>query len=191
MTKIDRLFQRDAAAACRRDNLLLFAQTAFEALNPGQKLVMAEYLETLCYYLQDVENGRNSRLLVTIPPRYLKSIMAAVVFPAWVLGRTPSKQIMVACYSEKLARDHSLMFRRLVASGIYLATFPGVTFADRQGPLHEYRTPQNGGRRAVTLGGTVTGLGADLIIADDLMKASEVSSEARRSEVHTYVALQP
>jgi predicted phage terminase large subunit-like protein len=186
MTKADPELQKAAAAAARRTNLLLFAQTIFGVLRPGENLVAAPYLETLCCHLQEVAEGRDTRLLVTLPPRYLKSIMAAVIFPAWVLGRDPSLQIMVACYSDKLAKDHSLMFRRLVTSGIYRATFPSVVFADKPGPLHEYRTPQNGGRRAVTLGGTVTGLGADMIIADDLLKASEVNSEARRSEVREF-----
>lgn len=186
MTKYSPEERTALAQAARRSNLFVFLQSAFSVLHPGKELAGADYVETLCFHLQELAEGRERRLLVTLPPRYLKSVVAAIVFPAWYLGLHPEKQVVVACYGDTLARDHSLLFRKLVQSKFYRETFPGVGGVERGGRLHEFRTSRNGGRRAVTLGGAVTGLGADLIVVDDLMKASDAGSEARRSEVREF-----
>jgi len=52
--------------------------------------------------------------------------------------------------------------------------------------LLELRTTAGGVRKAVSLGGATTGFGADLIVVDDLMKAQDAGSEARRESVTTY-----
>jgi hypothetical protein len=41
-------------------------------------------------------------------------------------------------------------------------------------------------RKAVSLGGATTGFGANLLVVDDLMKAQETGSGARRQIVTTY-----
>jgi len=174
------------AAAARRQCLYLFLHLAFKVLFPGQKLFKADYLETLCWELQELWDGRTRRLVINMVPRNLKSIVASVVFPAWAIGRDPEKQVLVACYGDTLARDQSILFRKLTSSAFYRATFPGLRLRDRAGRLHEFRTDAGGGRRAVTLGGAVTGLGADLIVVDDLMKASDATSDARRREVREF-----
>ena len=44
------------------------------------------------------------RLIVNVPPRSIKSITAAVAFPAWVLGQDPTRRIICVSYAEELAR---------------------------------------------------------------------------------------
>jgi len=41
-----------------------------------------------------VRQGRIRRLLISVPPRHLKSHLASVSFPAWCLGHDPSAQII-------------------------------------------------------------------------------------------------
>ncbi|MBB4051270.1 hypothetical protein GGR20_000888 [Devosia subaequoris] len=50
----------------------------------------------------------------------------------------------------------------------------------------EQITTGNGGRKAGSLGGAVTGFGADLIIVDGLMKASDASSPVERQRARDY-----
>ena len=155
--------------------------------NLGKELIRAPYLETYCYELQRVAEGLEQRLAANMPPRYLKSIAGSIVFPAWVLGRWPEKQIIVAYYGDDLARDHSAKFRRLIESPFYRQVFPNSWQARRVGRQNEFRTRQGGGRRAVTVGGAATGLGADIIILDDILKAADAGSEVKRQEARDFI----
>src|SRR4029077_11277969 len=53
--------------------------------------------------------GKIQRLIINLPPRHLKSLIASIAFPAWCLGHDPSAQILCVSYAQdladKLARD--------------------------------------------------------------------------------------
>ena len=53
--------------------------------------------------LEDVREGRCTRLIINVPLRSLKSVMASVAFVAWALGRNPSLQVICASYGQELA----------------------------------------------------------------------------------------
>jgi predicted phage terminase large subunit-like protein len=50
----------------------------------------------------------------------------------------------------------------------------------------EVMTTRMGGRKAVSLGGAVTGFGADMLIIDDLMKAADARLESERQRVKDF-----
>src|SRR5437667_10124717 len=56
-----------------------------------------------------VREGKIRRLIINLPPRHLKSLIASIAFPAWCLGHDPSAQILCVSYAQdladKLARD--------------------------------------------------------------------------------------
>ena len=52
-------------------------------------------------------SGEVRRLIVTMPPRNLKSLFASVALPAWFLGHNPSERVVAVAYSDLLARSHS------------------------------------------------------------------------------------
>ena len=64
-----------------------------------------------------VDNGDNRRLLINQPPRSLKSITASVAFPAWQLGRDPTRRIIVVSYSNELSAELHRQFRMVVEGG--------------------------------------------------------------------------
>ena len=173
-----------AAAALRRQFLYFFTRTVFAHLHGGRQPSSAPYLEAMCLALEAAAQKDGGRLLVTIPPRHLKSITAAVALPAWVLGHDPSARVMVATYGDDLSREHADAFSRVISAPWYNALFPA--FQVRTSNQAELRTTAGGARRSVTLGGPTTGFGADLIIVDDLMKAQDASSETRRETVRHY-----
>jgi len=71
-----------------------------------------------------VLRGEVRRLIITVPPRSLKSICASVAFPAFVLGQDPTRRIICVSYSEALSRKHANDSRALVRSGLYRRVFP-------------------------------------------------------------------
>ena len=174
-------------SAARRTHFPLFLMKVFETLHPGEPpLKLPWYLYSMCHALTEVRAGSKRRLVITVPPRHLKSITASVAFVAWLLGHDPSLKIMVASYSQDLARLHSNLTRNVMETDWYKKDFPRTRISDRGNRALELETSAGGVRKAVSVGGSITGFGADIIIVDDCMKADEARSQAARDEVRAW-----
>jgi hypothetical protein len=125
------------------------------------------------------------RLIVNVQPRSLKSHLAAVSFPAFLLSHQPSSQIICASYGQNLANKHSLECRTLMASAWYQRLFR-TRLASHKQSLQEFLTTVNGFRLATSVGGVLTGRGADFIIIDDPLKPDEALSETRRKAANEW-----
>ena len=168
------------------ENLFNFVQYAFALVFPHETLVAGEYLEAFCVQLERGARGEQRRLIVNMPPRHLKSF-TLVCFQAWVLGRAPTTKIIAVSYGEELARSLSTLFRRIVSSAWYRDIFPSMDIAPGGNRQEEVSTTSGGYRRSATVGGSLTGLGGDMIIADDLMKGQDANSPAMRETLRHFV----
>ncbi|BBI21789.1 hypothetical protein EKJ_26360 [Qipengyuania flava] len=182
-----RLNEDKVLSAMRRQHFELFLIKAFETLHPGDRpLDLAWYLKSICHALVEIRNGQELRLVITVPPRHLKSVTASVAFVAWVLGHDPKAKIMVASYSQDLARHHSNQTRMIMESDWYRKDFPAARISERGNRALEIETTAGGVRKAVSVGGSITGFGADIIIVDDCMKADEARSPTIRQELRNW-----
>ena len=122
-------------------------------------------------------------IIITLPPRHGKSQQCSIDFPAWFLGRNPTKEIIEVSYSAELAQDFGSKTREKVNSEEYKAIFPEVILrADEQARGH-WRTKQGGGYTAVGVGGPITGRGAHILSIDDPIKnREEAESEVYRNK---------
>ena len=174
-------------AALRRTDLSAFLMKVFETLHPGEPpLFRAWYIRAMCHAFAEIKAGRKRRLVVTVPPRHLKSVTASVAFVAWLLGHKPALKIMVASYSQDLARYHSNLTRTIMETDWYKEDFPGTSISERGNRALELETTAGGVRKAVSVGGSITGFGADIIIVDDCMKADEARSPVTREELRSW-----
>lgn len=169
-----------------RENLYAFLAGAFSILCQGEKLDRAPYLEAMCYALQRVATGDTRRLMISIAPRHLKSICGSVLLPAFVLGRDPTQKIIVVSYGKDLAREHAELFRRLVGSQFYRQLFPAMKLDPGHNRVEHMKTTAGGGRKSASIGGGVTGFGANLIIIDDLGKPQEMRHDGYRQELRDF-----
>jgi hypothetical protein len=108
------------------NNLTSFTEFAFGVVRPGVLFKPNWHFEAVTEKLSQVANGDVRRLIITLPPRTLKSLCASVALPAWFLGRHPWERVVVVSYSDFLARSHANDFRRLVSHPIYQASFPAM-----------------------------------------------------------------
>lgn len=169
-----------------RYSFLPFAMIAFEVLHPAgsEPFRMNWHIDAMCHQLEKVTRGEVLRQIIEVPPRHLKSICASVALTAWLLGQNPTAKILVASYGADLAEKHSRDTRTLMNSPFYQRLFPNTRISvDR---ALEISTTAGGMRKSVSLGGAVTGFGADIIIIDDLMKAADANSEAELQRVHDF-----
>jgi hypothetical protein len=102
--------------ALLRADFAAFAQRAFHTLYPRGQFQMNWHLSVIAVRLDAVRAGRLRRLLINLPPRHLKSLLASVAFPAWLLGHEPTAEIVCVSYAQDLADKWSRDCRRIVLS---------------------------------------------------------------------------
>ena len=163
------------------NNLTSFTEFAFGVVRPGISFKPNWHFEAVTHKLSQVACGEVRRLIITLPPRNLKSLCASVALPAWFLGRNPSERVVVVSYSDVLARTHANDFRLLVNHPIYQASFPAMRL--QRDTDREITTTKRGKRIATSIDGTLTGLGGNLIIIDDPLKLGDALSESVRTRV--------
>jgi len=177
---------REQLDAFIRRSLFAFTWFVFDLLHPGDRFVPAWHVKAMVRALEDTVAGRTKRLLITIPPRHLKSITASVSLPAFWLGQDPTARIMVASYGADLASKHARDFRGVLSSPEYQRLFPATRIDPKRNTEFEVMTTARGMRKAVSVGGPVTGFGARVLIVDDLMKAADAQSETERGRVKEF-----
>ena len=170
-----------------REELFLFFCLTFPTIEPQAPFVAAKHFEALATAFEKVISGDTPKLLVAVPPRFGKSMLGSVALPAWLLGRSPGSRIICASYGDQLARGFALKTRDLMLSPEYAAIFPNSKLENNGLSLDELRTTAKGYRMATSVGGVVTGKGANIIIIDDPMKAIDAESLTARHNVHEWL----
>ena len=172
--------------ALLRSNLASFIQRCFQTVSPGDDFQPNWHIEAIAWHLEECLHGRIRRLIITLPPRNLKSICASVAYPAWVLGLDPTRRVICPSYSEILAGSLSRDCRSVVQSIWYQEAFPRTRISPSKNTELEFVTTAGGFRLATSVGGTLTGRGGNLIVIDDPMKPDEALSTARREAVNQW-----
>ncbi|HXQ47946.1 MAG TPA: hypothetical protein VN806_15115, partial [Caulobacteraceae bacterium] len=162
-----------------RNDFASFARVAFTEVVPGVELIWNEYLDLIAAKLARVVEGLTTNLIITMPPRHLKSHLVSVALPAYFLGHHPSSEVMAVSYGQDLARNFAEATRTVMASDVYRRIFETRLASPRQS-AQLLRTSQGGVRRATSIDGAATGVGADLLIFDDPQKPGETFSETIR-----------
>jgi predicted phage terminase large subunit-like protein len=129
-----------------------------------------------------VLRGEISRLIITVPPRSLKSICASVVFPAFALGHNPTRKFICVSYSQGLAEKHANDCRALMHSSLYRRVFR-TRISPAKDTQPEFATTAGGSRLATSVGGTLTGRGGNFIVLDDPLKPQDACSELARNNL--------
>ena len=138
------------------------------------------------YYrvLEAFAAGHIPRLIVTMPPQHGKSVGAATLLPAYLLGLDPDLRVAIASYSASLASKFNRRVQRILESSEYGELFPATTIKQGGKPANYLRTAEEveivgcrGGLLSVGREGSLTGNRVDCFILDDLYKdAMEANS---------------
>jgi predicted phage terminase large subunit-like protein len=179
MTFYDR---RDLELALRHD-FGSFIQRSFQTVAPAADYLHNWHIDAIARHLEQCRKGKIKRLLITVPPRNLKSICASVAFPAWILGHDPSRRIICASYSNDLTAKHARDCRAVMENTWYQRTFPKTRINPRKAAELEFETTKQGVRYGTSLGGTLTGRGGNYLIIDDPIKPADAMSTTKRLAV--------
>jgi len=184
LTALDPALAQEMLRRLLKGDLASFVRKSFYTVNPGRAYLPNWHIEAIAWTLQRCYRGETKRLLITLPPRSLKSLCASVAFPAWVLGQDPGRRIICASYANELTAKHARDFRAVMASDWFRALFPR-TRASKDSEL-EFITTRAGYRYGTSVGGTLTGRGGSVIIIDDPLKPEEALSKAARERVQQW-----
>jgi predicted phage terminase large subunit-like protein len=170
---------REEYLAALRSDFYTFLHRCFVELNPSLRFLSNWHIELLAATLQGLGKGDLRRLIINIPPRHLKSLAASIALPAWLLGHDPTLAIINVTYGQELSDKFARDCRTVMSSSWYKQAFT-TRLVNERGALQELLTTRGGSRFATSVGGVLTGRGADLILIDDPLKPTDAMSEARR-----------
>jgi predicted phage terminase large subunit-like protein len=182
--KIERDFAKLRREQSGRGSLLNFVRYFWHTLEPStRKLVDGWPLEAICMHLEAVTFGDITRLLINVPPGFMKSLLTDVFWPAWEWGpmNMPHLRYVAFSYSDTITtRDNNKMVR-LVTSPSYRQLW-GDRFMMTK--LGERRIENNmtGFKLASSAGGVGTGERGDRVILDDPHNVIQAESDLERTK---------
>ena len=131
-----------------------------------------------------VQAQLSPRLLLLVPPRHGKSLLASEMFPAWDLGNNPHDEIIASSYNVSLPIGFSRKVRELIRDPAYEKIFPLTKLHPESQANEAWLTTVGGGYIAAGVGGGITGKGATIGIVDDPIKdAKEADSPTIREDL--------
>lgn len=184
----------DAAAVLdhfSREDFLLFVRRVFAELKPNERFVPSLAVEAICAeltYLMDRQRPspeEDNKVIFNLPPRHLKSLVCSVAYPLFLLGHDPSQTVISVTYGDELTRDLAEQRRRVAESGFYRRLFPQVKLT--KSTVNELRTSRGGSIYGTSVGGALTGRGANHFVVDDPIKAADIYSKAKRDACNEWL----
>jgi hypothetical protein len=170
---IDEVDQELAARGLRE-----FVRQAWPVVEPATEFVSGWHLDAICEHLEAVTRGQIHRLLISVPPRHMKSLAVSVFWPCWEWITHPERRWLFCSYAAGLAIRDSVKCRRMVESPWYRRRW-GDRFAltSDQNEKSRFENDKAGNRIAIGVGGAATGEGGDRLVVDDPHNVREAPSE--------------
>jgi len=165
----------------RFNGLKRFTELAWKIIEPSTPFIGNWHLDVMAEHLEAVYRCQINDLLINMPPRHMKSIEVAVMFPSWVWTVEPSLKWLFSSYAQSLSVRDSVKMRRLVSSPWYQERWGNVfTLTGDQNEKIKFENDKTGYRMATSVGGSNTGEGGDILVCDDPHNVEERESDVMR-----------
>ncbi|MGF7008113.1 phage terminase large subunit [Aminobacter sp. BE322] len=143
----------------------------------------ARHHDALARVIEEVVKGEIPFLILTMPPRHGKTEQVSKRLPAWVIGKLPEWNGVVATYNDDFAADIGKEVRAIVSTPQFKQVFPKTGLRRGGAASDRLQTLLGGQWSFVGRGGSLTGRGAHILICDDLIKDDkEAQSQAIRDQ---------
>ena len=177
------LLDKALAELCRRD-FYRFVIEFWNTIIPDEP-VYNWHIEYLCNELQTVaentiaNNPKMYDLIINIPPGTTKSTICTIMFPVWCWTRAEWLRFIAGSYSADLSLEHAVKSRDIIRSDKFKALFPHIQIRRDRDNKGSYSNVQNGNRTSTSVGGTITGKHAHIIIIDDPLNPKQAASPVK------------
>jgi predicted phage terminase large subunit-like protein len=162
-------------------SLRSYVEQAWPILEPSVPFLPNWHIDLLIEHLEAVTAGKCTRLLINIPPRYMKSILVSVLWPTWEWIQRPGHRWIFASYAESLAIKHSIDRRTVLLSPWFQQRWGDrVRLASDQNEKREFLNTRRGHMAVTSIGGSILGKGGNRIVVDDPHNPTQAESELQR-----------
>ena len=142
-----------------------------------QPLIRSWHVDALADHYQATIERHITRLLITIPPGFLKSTLFSVLGPAWAWTTRPGERILSSSHSDDLSTRDTRRSRAIMQSSWYQARWGDLwSFSEDENLKTRYSNDQGGHRIRLHVGGG-TGERGSVLQLDDPHNAMEAHSE--------------
>lgn len=151
--------------------------------------VDGRHIHTICDTIESFLQSDRRGLMISMPPRHMKSTIGAECLPAWWLSRHPQGEVIIASYNQTQARKMSRACRQRFDGDMHRMIFGTTEFSIDAADEFQISGKLNGRPSLIAagVGSGLTGSGGDLIIIDDPVKdMEEADSETMRDKVYEW-----
>lgn len=169
-------------------SLVEFFQQSWEIIEPGTKYKHNWHVDLICEYLEMVTAGEIRRLIINIPPKYLKSRIVSVVWPVWSWMKAPHERWIFASHALPLSIRDSRYRRQILMAPWYQRKWGHIVrLSEEQNQKTEFENETKGSMVCRSVKGGVIGRGGDKIVVDDPLEPEAALSETKRKEANRWI----
>jgi hypothetical protein len=129
-----------------------FIEDGWHEVEPALRFIPNWHIDAIAEHLEAASRGEIQRLVISIPPGHAKSIIVAVMWPAWVWTWNPHWRSIFGSHDLTLSMRDSVRARTLMESDWYQTTFrPSWQFTSDQNVKSYYRNTKKGERLAISV----------------------------------------
>ena len=180
------------AEICLRSYFEFFKE--FWGVIVPDELILAPHIKIICDKLQEIaerviqRQPKKCDLIINVPPGCSKSTICTQIFPAWCWAKDPTIKIISCSYSATLSTQHAFKSRDVLRSDKF-QKYSGnkVTFKEDSDNKTLYENNQGGMRASTSVGGTITGMHAHIILIDDPINPQQAASANARNTANEFI----
>lgn len=176
-----------ALAYIARESFYVFVRLMGPYVVPGFK--DGAHIKVVCDALQEAYETDNARLMIFLAPGSSKSILGSLLFPAWVLGKSPTWQILHVAHTYDFISKFGGKIRDFVQTPEYQSIFPELKLNDNYGAMDYWETSEKGVYRCAGAGGQIAGKRGNIGICDDLVSEQTVNSKVELDKIKEWWAM--
>ncbi|HIP31419.1 MAG TPA: hypothetical protein EYG86_01515, partial [Crocinitomicaceae bacterium] len=183
--KIKRAARNEIIYRGEAESFLLYIETIFQ-FHYKKEFRRTWWDLLLARALMDLLFGLNDRLLLEMPPRHGKTERGVRQLASYAQGIDEKIKIQYGTYGDTLSKLTSTETKEIMESNIFKEIFPKLDFSRKLNLNTHWLLKAGGGFLGTSVSGGSTGMGAEIGIFDDLLKAVEGDSKAKRDDAYKY-----
>lgn len=179
----ERKLQSDLGEPGRLGGLLHFVRYFWEVLEPNEPFQEGWPLHAICLHLEAVTRGEIKRLLMNVPPGFMKSLLTDVFWPAWewsAAGMPWHRYVTFAYASSLTERDNGRML--MLMQSPKFKDMWSQAFTITKAGSEKLGNSKTGWKLASSVRGVGTGERGSRVVVDDPHNVKDGESEVIRSE---------
>lgn len=168
-----------------RDDFYVFVKLLAGLMLDGNDYRDGRHIEAIAATLEDIEDGGETRLMLSLPPGSMKSVLL-MMFSAWCLGKHPTWRIMWISHTADKAQENSRKVRDFIQTDEYLEVFPTVRVRPDVSGVTEWMLTTGGSFLPKGAGQSIAGKRFNLGILDDPLSEQTAKSDVERERVNNW-----